>query len=249
MAAAQSAAAVAAAAASVVRLPKKYYRVRAHRNPFSESFVPHPATPAAVRIDRLYTHFTPGQQIAFADVGCGYGGLSLALAREFPDKLTLAMEIRDPVVEYVSKKIHNLRIEHPGQYGNVAVTEANAMKYLPNFFRKGQLEKLFFLFPDPHFKRSNHKRRIISPALLAEYAYCLAVGARLYIATDVPDLYQWMDTHVATHPLFHRLPDAEMAADPCVNLVLTSTEESAKVDREGRGKQAAVFVRVAGTDE
>ena len=27
------------------------------------------------------------------------------------------------------------------------------MKYLPNFFRKGQLEKMFFLFPDPHFKK------------------------------------------------------------------------------------------------
>ena len=27
------------------------------------------------------------------------------------------------------------------------------MKYLPNFFRKGQLEKIFFLFPDPHFKK------------------------------------------------------------------------------------------------
>jgi tRNA (guanine-N7-)-methyltransferase len=24
---------------------------------------------------------------------------------------------------------------------------SNAMKYLPNYFRKGQLEKLFFLFP------------------------------------------------------------------------------------------------------
>ena len=26
------------------------------------------------------------------------------------------------------------------------------MKYMPNYFEKGQLQKLFFLFPDPHFK-------------------------------------------------------------------------------------------------
>ena len=31
------------------------------------------------------------------------------------------------------------------------------MKHLPNFFRKGQLEKMFFLFPDPHFKKAKHK--------------------------------------------------------------------------------------------
>lgn len=35
---------------------------------------------------------------------------------------------------------------------------------------------MFFLFPDPHFKRTKHKWRIISPTLLAEYAYVLRVG-------------------------------------------------------------------------
>jgi len=31
------------------------------------------------------------------------------------------------------------------------------------------------LFPDPHFKKTKHKWRIISPTLLAEYAYVLRV--------------------------------------------------------------------------
>jgi len=35
---------------------------------------------------------------------------------------------------------------------------------------------MFFLFPDPHFKKTKHKWRIISPTLLAEYAYVLQVG-------------------------------------------------------------------------
>eukprot|EP00879_Flechtneria_rotunda_P021825 GHRR01023014.1.p4 GENE.GHRR01023014.1~~GHRR01023014.1.p4 ORF type:complete len:102 (+),score=36.74 GHRR01023014.1:617-922(+) len=40
-----------------------------------------------------------------------------------------------------------LRREHPGQYQNISVLRTNGMKCLPNYFRKGQLEKLFFLFP------------------------------------------------------------------------------------------------------
>ena len=32
---------------------------------------------------------------------------------------------------------------------------------------------MFFLFPDPHFKRAKHKWRIINQSLLAEYAYVL----------------------------------------------------------------------------
>jgi hypothetical protein len=40
-----------------------------------------------------------------------------------------------------------LRREHPGQYQNVSVIRTNAMKFLPNYIRKGQLTKMFFLFP------------------------------------------------------------------------------------------------------
>lgn len=85
----------------------------------------------------------------------------------FPDKLVLGMEIREKVTEYVTRRIDALRKQHaaktstdtcpPGPYQNVSVARANTMKYMCNYFRKDQLEKLFFLFPDPHFKASNHR--------------------------------------------------------------------------------------------
>jgi tRNA (guanine-N7-)-methyltransferase len=40
----------------------------------------------------------------------------------------------------------------PAQYDNCACIRTNSMRYMPNYFTKGQLTKLFFLFPDPHFK-------------------------------------------------------------------------------------------------
>lgn len=54
------------------------------------------------------------------------------------------------------------------------------MKYLPNYFEKGQLSKMFFLFPDPHFKKVKHKWRIISTNLLAEYAFVLHPGGIIF---------------------------------------------------------------------
>ena len=51
------------------------------------------------------------------------------------------------VALYVKERVQALRREHPGQYGNIACVRTNTQKYLPNFFRKGQLTKLFFLFP------------------------------------------------------------------------------------------------------
>lgn len=77
--------------------------------------------------------------VEFADIGCGYGGLLVTLSPMFPDKLMLGMEIRVKVSDYVMDRIAALRLQHPGEYQNIACIRSNAMKYLPNFFKKGQV--------------------------------------------------------------------------------------------------------------
>lgn len=157
-------------------------------------------------------------------------------------------------------------------YNNLSVLRANAMKFLPNFFHKGQLSKLFFLFPDPHFKARKHKARIISPTLVAEYAYALKVGGLLYTITDVPDLHTWMTSHIAPCPLFKRLTEDEIdnlglesgegvvgcegselqrERERCVmEAVKRRTEEGKKVERgmgftrEKGGKEWSVWRRI-----
>lgn len=94
----------------------------------------------------------------------------------FPDVLSLGLEIRVKVSDYVMDRIKALRLQNPGKYNNIACIRTNAMKYLPNYFNKNQLEKMFFLYPDPHFKKSKFKWRIINPVLLSEYAYVLKKG-------------------------------------------------------------------------
>jgi tRNA (guanine-N7-)-methyltransferase len=68
------------------------------------------------------------------------------------------------------------------------------MKYIPNYFRKAQLTKMFFFFPDPHFKEKNHRRRVISMQLLDEYAYVMEVGGIIYTITDVEELGQLLSS-------------------------------------------------------
>ncbi len=48
------------------------------------------------------------------------------------------------------------------------------------------------LLQDPHFKASNHRRRIINTSLLTEYAHLMVPGGMLYTITDVPELAEWM---------------------------------------------------------
>jgi tRNA (guanine-N7-)-methyltransferase len=121
------------------------------------------------------------------------------------------------------------------------------MKFLPNYFEKHSLSALFFLFPDPHFKSRKHKARIISPTLLADYAYTLRPGGIVYTITDVADLHEWMKAHFDAFPLFERVEEDVLRADgqgPILDAVYTSTEEGKKVDRTGGKKWLACFRRI-----
>ncbi|CAG8522360.1 7580_t:CDS:2 [Paraglomus occultum] len=189
------------------------------------------------------------KKVEFADLGCGYGGLLVALSPLYPNTLMLGMEIRVKVEEYVYERIQALRKQYPKQYENISIIRMNAMKFLPNFFEKGQLSKLFFLFPDPHFKKKKHKARIISHGLLAEYAYILQEGGIIYTITDVRDLHDWMVKCLDEHPLFERISEEEVEKDPVVPYVRTATEEGRKVERNKGDKFLACYRRIKDEEE
>ncbi len=68
---------------------------------------------------------------------------------------------------------------------------------------------------DPHFKASTHRRRIISRAQLADYAYLLAPGGMLYTITDVPELGAWIRDKVCGLSPPGRTPYSASAAGSC----------------------------------
>lgn len=224
------------------------HRLRAHSNPLSDHDIFYPLSPAVMDWSEFYPALTSEEltnmRVRIADVGCGFGGLTVNLSALFPEKMILGMEIRDRVVDYVQKRIAKLRKDNPGQYKNIACARVNAMKHLPNWFEKGQLDKIFFLFPDPHFKKANFRRRIISPTLLAEYAYVLRVGGLIYTNTDVEDLHLWMVEHLSAHPLFERVPAEELESDPVMPHIMESSEEGKKVTKNQGKKFPAVFRRI-----
>ena len=236
---------------------KKFYRSRAHCNPLSHNNTfDYPTHPSKMDWTSHYPNLKLGQDSNSAkvaptvlDIGCGFGGLTVALATLLPQQTILGLEIRAKVTEYVRLRIMAHRKESPGQYQNASVLRSNTMKFMPNFFEKASLEKIFFCFPDPHFKKKNHPRRIVSERLLSEYAYFLKPGVgKLYCITDVEDLHNWHLKHCRAHPMFRELSKEEMDADPCVKAMYNETEEGKKVERAGTNKYYAVYQRI-GSDE
>uniref|UniRef100_A0A0G4I5J8 tRNA (guanine-N(7)-)-methyltransferase n=1 Tax=Chromera velia CCMP2878 TaxID=1169474 RepID=A0A0G4I5J8_9ALVE len=62
---------------------------------------PHPVAPEL--------NGSGGKSVEIVDVGCGFGGLTVALGSVFPSTLILGMEIRDKVTNYVGERIRSLR--------------------------------------------------------------------------------------------------------------------------------------------
>lgn len=226
------------------RLPqKKYFRQRAHSNPTADHIIDYPPHPDLMDWKSLYPSFS-NHKVEFVDIGCGYGGLLVTLAPMFPNSLILGIEIRVKVSDYVINRIAALRENNPSHYQNIACIRTNAMKYLPNYFKKGQLKKMFFLFPDPHFKKSKHKWRIINSTLLAEYAFVLAEQGLVYTVTDVEELHDWMVQHFTEHPLFSQILKVEELNDPILSVITECSEEGKKVTRNNGDKYIAVFKRI-----
>ncbi|KAL6802403.1 PXA domain-containing protein [Trichoderma sp. SZMC 28012] len=230
----------------VVLLPrKKLYRQRAHANPFSDHMLEYPISPEHMDWSSYYPSYVDEeaprdeskpprmkQDVEIVDIGCGFGGLLVGLAPVFPDKLILGLEIRTTVTQFVQEKIWALRAQSSEKlYQNAACIRANTMKFLPNFFKKSQLSKIFICFPDPHFKTKKHKARIVSTTLNSEYAYALRPGGIVYTITDVEALHEWMVEHLDAHPSFERVSKEEEENDECVKIMLNETEEGKKVER------------------
>ncbi|KRZ53848.1 tRNA (guanine-N(7)-)-methyltransferase [Trichinella nativa] len=194
---------------------KKHFRQRAHSNPMADHLFDSPTKPEDVRWSDLFdlssAEKSPSDEnypkVEIVDIGCGYGGLLVALSPLFPNTFILGMEIRVKVSNY--------------------------------------LKKMFFLFPDPHFKRSKQKWRIISNTLLAEYAYFLSIKGIIYLATDVKEYMDWARSHFESFPLFEEMPPERLVLnDPIYPLLLNSTEEARKVERSGGEKFFAAFERI-----
>ncbi|CAF9910758.1 MAG: tRNA (guanine-N(7)-)-methyltransferase (tRNA(m7G46)-methyltransferase) [Heterodermia speciosa] len=190
------------------------------------------------------------KDVTVADIGCGFGGLLVALAPQLSSDLLLGLEIRTQVAEFVQDRIRALRAQNassssPDLYQNIACIRANTMKFLPNFFRKAQLSKIFLCFPDPHFKARKHKARIVSATLNSEYAFVMREGGVMYTITDVEDLHRWMVGHFEAHGSFERVSEEEVESDGCVEVMRRETEEGKKVERNKGEKFVALFRRKA----
>ncbi len=116
------------------------------------------------------------------ELGCGKGEYTVGLARRFPHKNFIGIDIKGARM-WTGAKAATLE-----GFGNVAFVRTN-IELLSHFFAPGEVSEIWITFPDPQMKKV--RKRLTSTTFLNLYRTVLADGGMVRLKTDSPFLYTY----------------------------------------------------------
>ena len=120
----------------------------------------------------------------YLEIGCGKGAFITGMAKRYPDKRLLAVELVPDVLMMAMEKAEREETQ------NVRFLQANAEK-IDEIIPNGSVKHLYLNFSDPWPKKRNAKRRLTSPLFLARYKKILAEDGKIFFKTDNKGLFDY----------------------------------------------------------
>lgn len=118
------------------------------------------------------------------EMGCGHGSFSLELARRYPKRNFLGVDLK-PTRMYRSAK---LALEEGIK--NLAFLQQD-LKLIGESVAENEVDEIWITFPDPFSKNRQAKHRMINPTFLAQYRNILKAGGKLHYKTDNRELFHY----------------------------------------------------------
>jgi tRNA (guanine-N7-)-methyltransferase len=144
-------------------------------------------------------YFSNRHAPTYLDIGCGLGRFMLETSLQTPELNVLGLEVRKYAVDWIQNVVHSERPN--GILHNAQAQWYNVANGLP-FIATGSLQKIFYFFPDPWFKRRHFQRRAFTFDFLDECARILSREGTMYLMTDVPQVDEYQRTTLQKHGKF-----------------------------------------------
>lgn len=151
-------------------------RVREHVNPLGKKYQELTPSPDW---SKVYADWSKPFSL---DIGCAKGGYILELAQLKPDWNFLGLEIREPLVHRAIKLQQELGLN------NLHYLFCNVNVSLTNLLPPAKIQQVTIQFPDPWFKRRQHKRRVVQPELVTALIDLLIPGAQVLLQSDIEEV-------------------------------------------------------------
>jgi len=128
------------------------------------------------------------------EIGFGMGESTAHIAQIRPEDLFLGIEVHEPGVGALLKKIGEL------QLSNLRLIQHDAVEVLEQMIAKCSLDGVHIFFPDPWHKKRHHKRRLIQKDFVELLVSRLKVGGYIHLATDWQHYAEQMLLVLNQHP-------------------------------------------------
>lgn len=116
------------------------------------------------------------------ELGCGKGEYAVGLARRFPDRNFIGIDIKGARMYTGAAQARDEGLP------NVAFLRTS-IELLEHFFAPGEVSEIWITFPDPQMKKE--RKRLTGTRFLEMYRRVLAPGGRIRLKTDSPFLYAY----------------------------------------------------------
>jgi len=173
------------------------------------------------------------------EIGFGNGDFLVYLAQTHPDWYLVGVEIYLPGV---AKAVG--RLEDAGVIERCRITQLPAQFVLTHQVAESQLDGIFINHPDPWPKARHHKRRIIQKDFAALMASRLKAGGFIKLASDKPDLAEWMRDILDVTPGLQNIAGIEGFIERNADRPQTKFEQ--RGIKEGRDSQFLHYVKAGG---
>lgn len=111
------------------------------------------------------------------ELGCGKGEYTVGLAKAFPDKNFIGIDIKGARFWFGAKEAVECNLK------NVAFLRTQ-IELVDYFFAENEVDEIWITFPDPQIKYRRTKHRMTHPDFLERYKKILKPGGIIHLKTD-----------------------------------------------------------------